>query len=65
MSIKELQEKNTADLVAFVAEKREELRKIRFGTTGSAMRNTHAIRDTRKEIARALTLLNTRTLTNA
>jgi len=59
--MKELQQKNNADLVKYIEEQREALRKLRFGTTGSAIRNTHAIRDSRREIARALTELNSRT----
>ena len=57
MTIKELQQKSTPELVSYIEEKREELRKLRFGTTGSGMRNTHALRTLRKEIARGLTLL--------
>lgn len=57
METKELQKKNDADLVKYVTEQREELRKLRFGGAGSGMRNTHAIRNTRKEIARSLTEL--------
>ena len=56
----EIQKKNDADLVKFISEKRGELHKLRFGVTGSNMRNTHAIRDVRHEIAQALTELNAR-----
>ena len=52
---KEIQQKNDADLAKHIEEKREELRKLRFGTAGSGMRNTHAIRNLRREIARSLT----------
>lgn len=61
MNMSELQKKNDADMVTFVAEKREELRKIRFGIAGSSMRNSHAVRNIRKDIARALTELQKRT----
>lgn len=47
-----------ADLVKLVAEKREELRALRFGVAGSKNRNTKAARNLRKEIARALTQAN-------
>jgi len=57
----DIKEKNDADLVKFISEKRGELHKLRFGVTGSGMRNTHAIRDARREIAQALTELNVRT----
>lgn len=60
MKISELQQKNDADLMNYVGEKQEELRKLRFGLTGSGMRNSHAIRNLRREIARALTLLTAR-----
>lgn len=60
MNMSELQKKNDADVVTFVAEKREELRKIRFGIAGSSMRNSHAVRNIRKDIARALTELQKR-----
>lgn len=60
MIITELQKKTDGDLVKFITEKREELRKLRFGVTGSGIRNTHAIRTVRHEIAQALTLLNSR-----
>ncbi len=56
----ELQKKNDADLVTFITEKQSELQKFRFGATGSGMRDTHAIRNLRHEIAQALTELNIR-----
>jgi ribosomal protein L29 len=60
MNITDLQKKSDAELIAYVKEKREELRKLRFGVTGSGMRNTHAIRDIRRELAQALTVVSTR-----
>lgn len=60
MNITDLQKKSDVELIAYVKEKREELRKLRFGVTGSGMRNTHAIRDTRRELAQALTVVSTR-----
>lgn len=44
-----------------VAEKREALRTSRFGSAGSRSRNVRENRETRKEIARALTELSART----
>ncbi len=61
MTMSEIKQKNDADLTLFITEKREELRKLRFGATGSSMRNSHAMRDLRHEIARGLTELNKRT----
>jgi ribosomal protein L29 len=59
--MKDIKEKNDADLVKFISEKRDELHKLRFGVTGSGMRNTHSIRNTRRELAQALTELSART----
>jgi ribosomal protein L29 len=63
--MKELREKNEMDLVKHIAEKREELRKLRFGVAGSAMRNVFAGKVLRREIARALTVLTERNATRA
>lgn len=60
MNMKELREKNEADLAKFVAEKREELRKLRFGAAGSTMRNVHAAKNLRREVAQALTEITRR-----
>jgi len=65
MKMSELQEKNNADLVTFVGEKREALRKLRFGVAGSGMRNSHTMRNLRREIAQALTELKKRTTPEA
>lgn len=65
MNMSDLQKKNDAELVTHIGEKREELRKLRFGTAGSGMRNTHSIRNTRREIAQALTELKNRVRKNA
>lgn len=58
--MKEIREKNEEELVKHIAEKREELRKLRFGIAGSAMRNVHAGKILRREVARALTELTHR-----
>ncbi len=65
MNMKELKEKNEADLVKLVAEKREELRKLRFGVAGSTMRNVHAGKNLRREIAQILTEITSRNAKNA
>lgn len=52
---KEVQKKSDKDLVAFINEKRQALRKFRFGSND---RNVRAVRTTKKEIARSLTALN-------
>jgi ribosomal protein L29 len=65
MNMKELKEKNEADLAKLVAEKREELRKLRFGVAGSTMRNVHAGKNLRREIAQILTEITSRNAKNA
>lgn len=58
--MKDLKEKNLEELTTLLAEKREEMRKIRFGTAGSGMRDTRALRTLRRDIARICTELNVR-----
>lgn len=57
MSNKEVQQKSDSDLVKYIREKREELRSLRFGASGSGVRNTQSIKNVRKEVARSLTEL--------
>lgn len=65
MNMKELKEKNESELTKLIAEKREELRKLRFGVAGSAMRNVHAGKNLRREIAQVLTELTRRNAKSA
>ena len=60
MHMSDIKQKNDQELTAFITEKQAELHKLRFGLTGSSMRNTHAIRNIRREIAQALTESNAR-----
>ncbi len=53
-------EKSNKDLIKTLNEKREDLRKFRFGISGSKTRNVKEGKNTRKEIARALSELNSR-----
>ena len=46
------------ELTKVIADKREELRSLRFGAAGSKNKNVKAGRALRKDIARALTALN-------
>lgn len=46
---------NTEELSKFIQEKQSALQKMQFGVAGSGTRNTRAIRNTRREIAQALT----------
>lgn len=64
LNMTEIKKKTDKDLEKMVAEKREELRKIRFESAGSGMRNTQAIQNLKREIARILTELNNRARTN-
>jgi len=56
----DVQNKSDADLVALVREKREALRQVRFATSGSKGRDVKKLRESKKEIARALTELSKR-----
>lgn len=60
MKTSDLQKYTTEDLLKMIKEKQEELRKARFGTAGSGMRDTNTQRNLRREIAQALTELNGR-----
>ena len=56
----DLKKKTPTELLSFVAEKREELRQIRFMTAGSRGRDVKKMREAKKDVARALTDLNSR-----
>jgi ribosomal protein L29 len=58
MDIKDIQQKSEKELVELVVEKRTALRDLRFKGAGSGMRDSKAAVNTRKTIARALTVLN-------
>jgi len=65
-SQKDIQKKSDQELQDHIAEKREEVRKFRFGTAGAGTRDVRAVRTAKKEIARSLTELNARlTASNA
>lgn len=57
---KDLQKKNDKDLVVFVKEQRETLRKARFGAAGAGSADVKEVRTAKKNIARSLTELNAR-----
>ncbi len=57
---KDLQKKNDKDLVAFVKEQRETLRKARFDAAGAGSADVKEVRTAKKNIARSLTELNAR-----
>jgi ribosomal protein L29 len=56
----DIQKKSDAELASFIKEKREALRQERFTTAGSKGRNVKLARETRKDVARALTALRNR-----
>ena len=53
-------EKSNKDLIKMLNEKREELRKFRFGISGSKTRDVKEGKNSRKEVAQILTELNSR-----
>ena len=57
---KDIQKKSDKDLVSFVKEQRETLRKARFGAAGAGSADVKAVRTAKKDIARSLTSLNAR-----
>jgi len=58
MKSKELQNKKPEELHTLIAEKREGLRQFRFNQGGSKVKNVREGRALRRDIARALTMLN-------
>jgi len=53
--------KSKEDLIKALMERREALRKVRFGSTGSKTRNVKSGAGMRKDIARIMTELNSST----
>lgn len=64
-NMKEIRKKDDKGLVAYINEKREEVRAFRFGVAGASTRNVRAVRAAKKEIARGLSELSARTRTQA
>ena len=58
MKIKELREKNIEELKKLVDEKREFARKLRFDISARQIKDTKSLKNTKKDIARILTLIN-------
>lgn len=58
IKIKELREKSTEELKRLLSEKRAHVRKLRFDVAAKQIKNTRDLRNTRKTIARILTLIN-------
>ena len=57
---KDIQKKKDKELVTFVQEQREILRKARFAAAGAGGADVKTVRSAKKNIAQALTLLNVR-----
>lgn len=60
MKITEIKTKDEKTLTDMLSAKREALRNFRFGTAGSKSRNVKEGNNLRKDIARILTVLNTK-----
>jgi len=58
MKIKELREKNSGELKKLLIEKREYARKLRFDISAKQIKNTKDLKNTKRDIARILTLIN-------
>ena len=58
--MKDIRNKDAKDLVKFIAEKREEIRSFHFKAAGAGVRDTKALNEAKKELARGLTELNAR-----
>lgn len=57
MKAQEIREKSQVEKEKFVAEGREQLRKLRFEIAGQQTKNHRAHRNLKKDIARTLTLM--------
>ncbi len=62
MQTKELKTKGKADILKLLYENKESLRSIRSNTSGGRSKNVKEINTLRKDIARMLTVLNTKTI---
>ncbi len=60
MKIKELRQKKIADLHKLLKSNREELRSLRFSISSEQEKNVRKMRDVKKDIAKILTILNTK-----
>jgi len=58
--MKDIKNKTEKDLQKELAKNRESLREFRFGISGSKVKNTKEGTNTKKDVARIMTELNTR-----
>lgn len=57
MKIRELRRKSKEELVALLSEKHDNILNLRFNIAGGRTKNVREIRQTKKDVARILTLL--------
>ncbi|MBI5153584.1 MAG: 50S ribosomal protein L29 [Parcubacteria group bacterium] len=60
MKVKALRELNREELVKALHEKHQILKDLRFEIAQGKVKNAHVIRSTKKEIARILTIFNSK-----
>jgi len=60
MKVKELRTKENAELNKILQDKKMELVKLRFDWKNKKLKNTNLIKETKKDIARILTILRER-----
>lgn len=60
MEIKELKDKNEAELKKLLASSREKLRDLRFGVSMGQLKDVREVRENRKVVAQVLTILKSR-----
>jgi len=60
MKISELRQKSQAELERILTESREKLRELRFNLAAGKVKNVREIRKLKKDIAKILTILNTK-----
>jgi ribosomal protein L29 len=60
MDIKELRQKTDKELVELIATLREQLRHFRFEVAADAVKDVRDIRDVKRTLARALTIMSER-----
>lgn len=60
MKIRELRQKSKAELQKTLIDLRDKLRELRFNLAGGKVKNIKEIHQTKRDIARILTLLNAR-----
>ena len=56
-SISAIRKKNQSELEKELVEKREKLQAFRFGVSGAKVKNVKEARETRRDIARILTIM--------